>query len=497
MSTNRWLVSLLELMATPYVISFFLYFVVLLAIGLISHKRQTTSADFIVGNRSLNFWLTALTAHASDMSSWLFMAFPAALYVGGVPEAWIAVGLIFGMWCNWQFVAEKLRIMTERYNSYTLSTFFERRFSDSTGIIRILTAVMMLIFMTTYLSSGLIAMGILFDSLFGVNYFIGLFVASLVVVTYTFTGGFITVAWTDFVQGIFLLIAILIVPILAYNQIGGMTPIVQAAGQYDISLHLIKDLSWETFLQIIFFASWGLGYFGQPHIVTKFMGIKSAGEIYKSKYLGMSWQVLTLGAAALTGLIGIKFFNHSLENPQLVFVEMVKVLFNPWVGGFILCGLIAANMSTMDSQLLVSASVISEDIYKHLLNRAASPITLLRASRISVILVAAISLSIAFMKSATIMEVVHYAWNGLGSSFGPLMLMALYSKRTNRFGAIAGILTGGLIAAFWPLINPLLTEVKVPSMLPGFFLGLLAIRVTSLLTQKYTQNDKLNYSNHH
>ena len=484
-------------MATPYVISFFLYFLILLAIGLISHKRQTTSADFIVGNRSLNFWLTALTAHASDMSSWLFMAFPAALYIGGVPESWIAVGLIFGMWCNWQFVAEKLRIMTERYNSYTLSTFFERRFSDSSGIIRILTAVMMLIFMTTYLSAGLIAMGVLFDSLFGVNYYVGLLVASLVVVIYTFAGGFITVAWTDFVQGVFLLIAIVIVPTLALNKIGGFSPIIQASNQFDISLHLIKDFSWETFLQIIFFASWGLGYFGQPHIVTKFMGIKSASEIYKSKYLGMSWQVITLSAAALTGLIGIKFFNHSLESPQLVFVEMVKVLFSPWIGGFILCGLIAANMSTMDSQLLVSASVLSEDIYKHVLNRAASPVKLLRASRISVLIIAAISLSVAFMKSATIMEVVSYAWNGLGSSFGPLMLMALYSKKTNRFGAIAGILVGGLIAAFWGIVNPYLTDVKIPSMLPGFILGLISIRVVSFLTQKCTQNDKLNYSNHH
>lgn len=471
-------------MATPYVISFFLYFLILLAIGLISHKRQTTSADFIVGNRSLNFWLTALTAHASDMSSWLFMAFPAALYLGGVPEGWIAFGLILGMFCNWQFIAKKLRTQTEKYNSYTLSTFFERRFNDQSGVVRSLTAIMTLFFMTTYLSSGLIAMGLLFESLFGINYFIGLGVASLVVVIYTFAGGFITVAWTDFFQGVFLLIAILIVPFLAFQQIGGWNGIAQASQEYNISLHLIKDFNWETLLAILFSASWGLGYFGQPHIVTKFMGIKNANELHKSKYLGMSWQMLTLGAAALTGLIGIKFFNHSLADPQLVFVEMVKVLFTPWVGGFILCGLIAANMSTMDSQLLVSASVLSEDIFKHIVHKTASPQTLLRASRISVIVIAAISLLIAFMKSATIMEVVFYAWSGLGCAFGPLMLMALYSKRTNRYGAIAGILVGGLVAATWDLMNPYFTQVKIPAMIPGFLLSLISIRVVSLLTQK-------------
>lgn len=477
-------------MATPYVISFFLYFLVLLVIGLISHKRQTTSADFIVGNRSLNFWLTALTAHASDMSSWLFMAFPAALYLGGVPEAWIAFGLIFGMFCNWQFIAKRLRTQTEKYNSYTLSTFFERRFNDQSGIIRSLTAIMTLFFMTTYLSSGLIAMGLLFESLFGINYFVGLGVASLVVVIYTFAGGFITVAWTDFFQGVFLLIAILVVPFLAYQQIGGWSAIQQASNEYDLSLRLVKDFSVETLLAILFSASWGLGYFGQPHIVTKFMGIKNANELYKSKYLGMSWQVLTLGAAALTGLIGIKFFNHSLADPQLVFVEMVKALFTPWIGGFILCGLIAANMSTMDSQLLVSASVLSEDIFKHIVHKKASPQTLLRASRFSVIIIAAISLLIAFMKSATIMEVVFYAWSGLGCAFGPLMLMALYSKRTNRYGAIAGILVGGLIAAGWGLINPFITEVNIPAMIPGFILGLLSIRVVSLATHKCDPNQE-------
>ena len=269
------------------------------------------------------------------MSSWLFMAFPAALFISGLPSLWIGFGLILGMFMNWQFVAEKLRIETEKdSNSFTLSSFFERRFNDQSGIIRSLTALMTLFFMTTYLSSGLIAMGILFDSLFGINYYVGLTIASVVVVIYTFTGGFITVAWTDFFQGIFLLFAILIVPFLAFDKIGGWPAIQERASHADISMHLIRDFSFDTFLTIFFRLPAGdLGYFGQPHIVTKFMGIKNSSEIYKSKYLGMSWQILTLGAAAFTGLIGIAFFQDGLADPQLVFVNMVKEIFSPLGGG--------------------------------------------------------------------------------------------------------------------------------------------------------------------
>ncbi|MCB1113216.1 MAG: sodium/proline symporter [Chlamydiia bacterium] len=468
----------------PLILSFFLYFLILLLIGLVSHKRQRTSADFIMGNRSLSFWLTALTAHASDMSSWLFMALPAVLFLNGVPEIWIALGLILGMFFNWQFVAEKIRNETERLNSYTLSTYFEKRFEDTSGVIRLVTAVMTLVFMAVYLASGLIAMGILLEALFGINYYLGLSVAVSVVVIYTFTGGFVTVAWTDFCQGMFLLFSILIVPTLAFEKVGGMSKIAQVASDAGISLHLIKDFSFETFLSIFFLASWGLGYFGQPHIITKFMGIKHPSEIYKSKYFGMTWQILTLGAAAFCGVVGIAFFEEQVIDPQLVFVELVKALFSPLAGGFILCGIIAASMSTMDSQLLVSASVLSEDIYKHLFRKKASPKSLLRASRMSIILVAVVSLGIAFFKSATIMEVVQYAWTGLGCSFGPLVLMALYSKKTTRAGAIAGIIVGGFIAGLWPVINPWMMDRVIPSMIPGFLGSLGAIWAVSRLSQE-------------
>lgn len=470
-------------MQSQILIAFFSYLLIILVIGLVSHKKQTSSTDFVMGNRSLNFWLTALTAHASDMSAWLFMAFPAALFIQGVPSLWIALGLIGGMFLNWQFVAEKLRVETEKYNSYTLSTYFERRFFDPTGTIRIVTALMSVIFLTIYLSAGLYGMGLLFGALFGLNQYIGLTVAVSVVMIYTFFGGFVTVAWTDFFQGIYLLIVLIITAVVAYLSIPSFETIQTIAASKDISLNLIPDFSFSSIITLVFLIlSWGLGYYGQPHIVTKFMGIKTPSEIKKSKYFGMTWQILSLGAAAAVGIIGIALFPEGLANPELVFVETVKTLFHPLAVGFILCGLVAANMSTMDSQILVCASVLSEDLYKHIFKKAASPKDLLKVSRAAVVLISLLSLLIAFYSTASILNIVLYAWSGLGCAFGPLVITSLYFKRANRYGAIAGILSGGILAGIWPILNPYITDLAVPSMIPGFFVGLFSIYIVSLAT---------------
>lgn len=470
-------------MQSEILFAFFTYFLILLAIGLVSHKKQTSSADFIMGNRSLSFWLTALTAHASDMSAWLFMAFPAALFIQGMPGFWIAFGLILGMLCNWQFIAERLRIATERFNSYTLSTYFERRYQDTSGTIRILTACMSVVYLTIYLGTGIFAMGLLFNSLFGIDYYIGLSVATLIVTTYTFLGGFITVAWTDFAQGVFLLFVIVASAIAAYFHSPGWHFVQTVAEAKHIPLNLFSNMDAYNVMTILFLIfSWGLGYFGQPHIITKFMGIKTPSEVNKAKYLGMTWQILSLGAAGFIGLIGLSYFPGGLDKPELVFVEITKQIFNPHFFGFILCGMIAANMSTMDSQILVCASVLSEDFYKHIFKKNASPLEMLRASRAAVLLVSAVSLLIAFLAPASILDMYLYAWAGLGCSFGPLVVMSLYDSKSNRFGAIAGILTGGVIAGAWPFLNPHLTEITVPTLIPGFFSGIFAIYFVSRMT---------------
>ena len=296
-------------MNAPVVLAFLCYFGVLLGIGFFAHKRSQTESDFVLGDRSVNFWLTALSAHASDMSAWLFMSFPAAMYIGGVSSAWIGLGLVIGMFLNWQFIAEKLRTGTEASNSFTLSTFFEKRFGDDSGILRLLTAIMTLVFLTIYLAAGLIAMGFLFESLFGINYLLGICIATTAVIAYTLFGGFVTVATVDFFQGIFLLFVIAIVPMIALYSIGGVDDVYAALVRNGRSVSLLPDESWLSFITALLLSfGWGLGYVGQPHIITKFMGIDQSSELRKSKYLGMSWQILALGAATAIGLIGVAFF---------------------------------------------------------------------------------------------------------------------------------------------------------------------------------------------
>lgn len=463
-----------------FVLSFFIYFATLLGLGLYFHKKQTSETEFVLGNRSLNFWLTALSAHASDMSAWLFMAFPAALVMGGLPKAWIAWGLIIGMFFNWQFIAVRLRNATEKYDANTLPKFFEKRFSDTSGVIRILTASLTVFFLTNYVAATLMAMGLLFESVFGINYYIGLFIATVVVVIYTEIGGFATIAWTDLFQALFLMAVIVIVPVVAFLKLpDGFNSIIESAKSQNISLNFVQDITPWSILEAIFMATWGLGYFGQPHIVTKFMGIRNVHEMHKSKYLGMTWLIITLLGAAAVGIIGIAYFNGQLNDPQLVFIQMVPELFHPLVAGFILCAILAANMSTMDSMMLVSASVISEDFYKATFKRSATSKELLFISRLSLLLIAAFSLLIAFNRSQTVLEAVRYAWAGLGCSFGPLMLMSLYSKSVNKYGATAGIITGGLISTLWSKFSNEIIGYPIPTEVPAFAISLLSIYFVS------------------
>lgn len=473
--------------------AFFVYFGLLLAMGLIFHRKQTTSSDFIMGNRSLNFWLVALSAHASDMSAWLFMAFPMSIFVLGLSRIWIALGLLIGMYLNWQFVAPRLRSMTETYNCYTLSSFFEKRFKDNSGVIRVISALVMVIFLTHYLSAGLIAMGNLFESLFELDYFLGLSIAMLVVVSYTFVGGFTTVAWTDLFQGIFLLIMILLVPFMAYSKIDGWQQIAEAAQKQGVSLSLAPEANFDAFFTIFSLAlGWGLGYFGMPHIITKFMGIRDVSEMHKSKWVGMSWQLIALTAAAFVGVVAIAYFPNGLEKPEMLFIEMVKDLFHPFLGGIILCAIIAANLSTMDSQILVCGSMMSEDLYVPFHRKPPSDRKILWFSKLSVVFISLIALFLSFNRSSTVLDTVLYSWSGLGSAFGPLVLMSLYSTSVNRYGAMAGIIVGTVVSMIWPTLNPLVTQYEILPMIPGFTLSAASIYFISL----WTQNKESHSQNH-
>ena len=462
-----------------------IYFAVLLSIGVLSYRRHISAADFIIGGRSLNYWLTALAAHASDMSSWLFMGYPAVVFTGGLFQGWAALGLIAFMFLNWQLIAPKIRVATEQYNSLTFSSYFESRLADTSGTIRVFTALMSLFFYTIYISAGLVSLGILLETLFSINYDMGILIGVIIVIPYVFMGGYHTLAWIDLFQGIFLLLVIVFVPLYLLSHVGGIDGIFQTLSQKKLTTSLFPDFSRHTFREIFFlFAGWGLGYFGQPHIITKFMGIKHVHEIGKSKWIGMSWMTISLIAATLVGLVGIGYFTQGLPQADLVFIEMVKETFHPFLIGFILCAILAATINAMSSQVLVLSSNLTEDFYKKLFRRDASSRELLIVSRAGVILVAVVAFCISYVKPASIYILVLYAWTGLGASFGPLLLLTLYSKKINKYGAWAGILIGGGAAALRPYFTVL--DPDVPAMIPAFGLSFAAILLVSYLTQSKT-----------
>ncbi len=459
------------------------YLAILLMVGFFSYRKHISATDFIIGNRSMNYWLTALAAHASDMSSWLFMGYPAVVYAGGLFNAWSAIGLLIFMFLNWQLIAPKIRIATEQYNSLTFSSFFESRLSDTSGAIRVFTAIMSLVFYTIYISAGLVGLGLLLETLFNINYYLGILIGIVVIVPYVFTGGYVTLAWIDLFQGFFLMCVIIFVPFFLIHKVGGWSGITHAAHLKNLKMSLLPDGKLSTLWEIIAMtAGWGLGYFGQPHIVTKFMGIRNVHEISKSKMIGMSWMLISLSAATFVGLVGIAYFSTHLTDPSLVFVEMVRDSFPAFVVGFMLCAVLAATINATSSQVLVLTSSITEDFYKRIFRKTASSTELLIVARVGVIIVSLIALVIAYGKISTIYTLVLYAWSGLGSSFGPLLLLSLYWKGINKYGAWVGILSGGIIAGIWPYFNGL-WDINVPSMLPGFSTSFILIVLVSKLTE--------------
>lgn len=447
-----------------------LYFLAVLAIGLSSYKRHQNATDFIIGSRSLNYWLTALAAHASDMSSWLFMAYPAMIFSFGLDKIWIALGLILCMFANWHFVAPKIRVATEKSGSLTFFSYLEERFADRTGRLRLASTLICFVFYTIYISAGLVGLGLLIQSLFGISYPLAVFLSISIAVPYILIGGYRTLAWIDLFQGIFLMLIIVCVPLILLPKIGGIE------GLKDSYPFPIKEFSLKGVLEIfLVMLGWGLGYFGQPTIITKFMGIKNPAEIAKSKVIGMSWMTISLLAATGVGLVAIPFFQEGLANPEMVFIDLVKGSFSPFFIGLILCAIFAASINVMSSQILVLCSSISEDIYRRFCKREVSSKELLLVSRLSILFVALLAFGIAYYKISTIYALVLYAWSGLGASFGPLIIYSLYTKRPEKMVAWVAIFAGCIGSALWPLINTSIDPIII-----GFVLSFLSIGVTGM-----------------
>ena len=461
------------MIAIASLMAYALYFFIIAFIGYSAYRSNQKSGDYTLGNRSLNYWVTALAANASDMSGWLFMAFPAMIYTQGLIHVWTAIGLTGFMLANWILVAPKLRTMTEYHGSATLSSFFEKRFNDKSGTLRLISAIASLIFLTVYISANLAALGHLFESIFGMGYLISICVGSLVVF-YTLLGGYTSIAWIDCFQGIFLLGAIILVPWVAIKSLGGISGVLahaQNAGAYNFMPNSMSDVIGRLLIA----ASWGLGYFGQPHIVTKFMGIDDAANLKKARWVGFGWQVLALSAAVMVGLTAYAFFlPGSVANSELIFVHMTKALFHPFIAGLILCAIIASALNVTGAQVLASASVLAEDFFKHWLHARKHLIPTL--SRLCVIGICILALAIAYANEHTALgALVHYAWSGLGASFSALMLVALHTRMKSKVAAIAGVTVGALVGGLWPLLGS-----SIPALVAGFFASLAAMGLLNL-----------------
>ena len=579
----------------PIAIMFVAYSALMLFIGFYFYRQNKSTEDYFLGARSMGPAVSALSAGASDMSGWLLMGLPGALYVSGFVDSYIAIGLTIGATLNWIFVAKRLRVYTGiASNSLTIPDYFEKRFSDDKHVLRMICAIVILIFFTFYVSSGLVSGAKLFEEVFGIRYDYALTTGTLIIVAYTFFGGYKAVCWTDMIQGLLMLLALVIVPIVMLSHIGGLSEAAKYIKSSDESskkiiqiqkdipnivanLDLSKDkiraliaeleqskdrtlsasklsselkndasvlllfnndlntiissqdlakrldtalvsnddstlrslllgfekiafvakerLQWfegVSILGIISALAWGLGYFGQPHILVRFMSIRSPKDIPSATVIGIGWMAICLTAACFIGLLGVAYVNKfslSLQDPERIFIVMSQLLFNPWVAGILLSAILAAIMSTASSQLLVSSSTIAEDFYKRVFKQDAPDSTVLKLGKIGVLIVAVIAFLISTDKNSSILSIVAYAWAGFGSAFGPVMLISLFWSKMTRIGAISGMIVGAVMVILYKNVLAEALNFPIYEIVPGFVCASLVIIIVSLL-QKDEKSQK-------
>ena len=470
--------------STPLLITFAVYLLAMIGIGVVAWRRTRDFDDYILGGRSLGGYVTALSAGASDMSGWLLMGLPGALYLSGVSEAWIAIGLVLGAWANWKFVAGPLRVYTERTdNALTLPDYFTTRFAADGKLLRIVSALVVLVFFAVYCASGIVAGARLFESVFGLSYAQALWWGAAATILYTLIGGFLAVSWTDTVQATLMIFALILTPIIVILSTGGIGDSLRIIEQVDPA-----KLDWFKggelgLVGIVSLLSWGLGYFGQPHILARFMAADSLAVIPQARRIGMTWMVLCLCGAMATGFFGIAYFAQHpeqagivSENHERVFIALSNVLFNPWIAGVLLSAILAAIMSTLSCQLLVCSSALTEDFYRGFLRPRASERELVWIGRAMVLGIALVAIFIARDPQSRVLGLVSYAWAGFGAAFGPVVLFSLFWARMTRSGALAGMLAGAATVILWKYTGSALYE-----MVPGVIAASIAIVAGSLL----------------
>ena len=469
---------------TFQLIAIVLYLIGMVAIGSFAFRQTKDLDDYMLAGRNLKPGTAALSAGASDMSGWLLLGLPGAIYVSGLVEAWIAIGLTIGAWLNWKFIAPRLRSYTEvAQNSITLPSFFENRLKDKSRLLRIVSGLIILVFFTFYVSSGMVAGGVFFEESFGSTFLVGMLIVAGVTLLYTLFGGFLGATLTDVAQGILMLVALVAVPLMALSATGGVTATLDSIREVDPNL--LSLTAGGSVLGVISAAAWGLGYVGQPHIIVRFMALRTPQDAKAGRRIGIGWMILTAAGAIATALIGIAYFQQnpdlSLGNPETVFLLLSQTLFHPFIAGLVLAAVLAAIMSTISSQLIVCSSALVEDLYKIVGKKDATPKQMMILGRFGVLIVAVVAGLIALQQSSSILDLVGFAWAGFGAAFGPVVLLSLYWKKLTTSGAISSMLTGAIVVFVWgtSALGDTLYEI-----VPGFVASLLVAVIVSLATYK-------------
>lgn len=472
--------------SNPTTVTFIVYIVAMIGIGFAAWRYTNNLSDYILGGRSLGSFVTAMSAGASDMSGWLLMGLPGAIFAAGLSESWIAIGLIIGAWFNWYMVAGRLRVYTEiTHNALTLPDYFSHRFEDHSKILRVLAAVVILVFFTIYCASGMVAGARLFQETFGLSYGVSLWAGAAATIIYVFIGGFLAVSWTDTVQATLMIFALLLAPIMVLVNLGGFDQVISTIQAVDVNY-----TDWfrgTTFIGIVSLMAWGLGYMGQPHILARFMAAENYATMKNARRIGMTWMIVCLFGAMAVGFFGIAYFAAHPEqaapvtaNRETVFITLAQVLFNPWIAGILLSAILAAVMSTLSCQLLVCSSALTEDFYKAFLRPNASQKELVWFGRLMVLAVAVLAIGIASNPESRVLGLVGYAWAGFGAAFGPVVLFSLLWPRMTRNGALAGMLVGAVTVIIWRNGG----WFGLYEMVPGFALACIAIVIGSKLDKE-------------
>ncbi|MDO4620606.1 MAG: sodium/proline symporter [Lachnospiraceae bacterium] len=478
------------------------YLLGIVFVGFVLSSQNETMGDFYLGGRKLGPFVSAMSAEASDMSSWLLMGLPGVAYLTGVADAgWTAIGLALGTYLNWLIVAKRLRRYTEKTNSITVPTYFSNRYKDEKGVLTLLGALIIIVFFVPYTASGFAACGKLFGSLFGIDYHLAMVVSAIVIILYTSMGGFLAASLTDFIQSIVMSLALIIILVFGVTQAGGMEAVMENArtlpgylgftSTYDAASGAASPYSALTIVSTL---AWGLGYFGMPHILLRFMAIQDDHKIKLSRRIASVWVVISMAAAVLIGIVGLGMSEAGAitllqgSQSETIIVEIAQKLaqngvLTALIAGIVLSGILASTMSTADSQLLAASSSVSNDILVNVFHLDMDQKNLLRVSRISLLIIAVLGMFFAWDANSSVFQIVSFAWAGFGAAFGPVVLLSLFWRRSNKQGAVAGLLAGGIMVFVWKFaVRPMGGILNIYELLPAFLVAIAVNVIVSLAT---------------